>query len=166
MSLGSRGTGGRGLALRFPRFLSIREDKNVEDATNPDHVLSLFHKQSNRSAPTPQASATGPVCSDDDQDDATTSDTSIPSYASDEPKVTMDQLAEKLQNMGYTPLDFLTIYMNWYMDGEMKREDQTRQSQEFLLDFIHNIDAVVEGRISLAHRDQRSYAQVLAANQK
>jgi hypothetical protein len=103
---------------------------------------------------------------DDDQDDATTSDTSIPSYASDEPKVTMDQLAEKLQNMGYTPLDFLTIYMNWYMDGEMKREDQTRQSQEFLLDFINNIDAVVEGRISLAHRDQRSYAQVVSANQK
>jgi DNA ligase-1 len=59
---GRGGTGGRGLALRFPRFLSIREDKNVEDATNPDHVLSLFHKQSNRSAPTPQASATGPVC--------------------------------------------------------------------------------------------------------
>ena len=103
---------------------------------------------------------------DDDQDDATTSDTSIPSYASDEPKVTMDQLAEKLQNMGYTPLDFLTIYMNWYMDGELKREDQTRQSDEFLLDFINKIDAVVEGRISLAHRDQRSYAQVVSANQK
>jgi DNA ligase 1 len=67
---GRGGTGGRGLALRFPRFLSIREDKNVEDATNPDHVLSLFHKQSNRSAPPPQASATGSVFSDDDQDDA------------------------------------------------------------------------------------------------
>jgi len=103
---------------------------------------------------------------DNDQDDATTSDTSIPSYASDEPKVTMDQLAVKLQNMGYTPVDFLTIYMNWYMDGEMKREDQTRQSNEFLLDFINKIDAVVEGRISLAHRDQRSYAQVVSANQK
>jgi len=103
---------------------------------------------------------------DEDEDDATTSDTSIPSYASDEPKVTMDQLAEKLQNVGYTPLDFLTIYMNWYMDGELKREDQTRQSDEFLLDFMSKIDAVVEGRISLAHRDQRSYAQVVAANQK
>jgi DNA ligase-1 len=72
---GRGGTGGRGLALRFPRFLSIREDKNVEDATNPEHVLSLFHKQSNRSAPPPQASAKGPAhlasfCSDDDQDDA------------------------------------------------------------------------------------------------
>jgi len=48
---GRGATGGRGLALRFPRFLGIREDKNVEDASSPDLLLSLFHKQSNRAAP-------------------------------------------------------------------------------------------------------------------
>ena len=49
MAAYGEGPGGRGLALRFPRFLQIREDKSVEDATSPPHVLSLFHKQANRS---------------------------------------------------------------------------------------------------------------------
>ena len=42
---GSGGIGGRGLALRFPRFLRIREDKTVDSATSPTDLLDLFHKQ-------------------------------------------------------------------------------------------------------------------------
>ena len=47
---GKVGTGGRGLALRFPRFLALRGDKSIDDASTPDDVLSLFDKQANRAA--------------------------------------------------------------------------------------------------------------------
>jgi ATP-dependent DNA ligase I len=32
----------RGLGLRFPRFVSIRSDKNLEDATTSDEIVSLY----------------------------------------------------------------------------------------------------------------------------
>ena len=71
---------------------------------------------------------------------------------------TMEQLATKLQNMGYTPLDLLTLYMN----GILKRQDETRQTEEFLEILNDKIDDIVDGRITMAHVDQRSYAQVVA----
>ena len=74
---------------------------------------------------------------------------------------TMEQLATKLQNMGYTPLDLLTLFMN----GILKRQDETRQTEEFLETLNEKIDDIVDGRITMAHVDQRSYAQVAAAAQ-
>jgi hypothetical protein len=71
---------------------------------------------------------------------------------------TMDQLAVKLQNMGYTATDFLTLFM----DGILKRQDETRQSSEFLDDLNAKIDDIVDGKITMAHVDQRTYAQVAA----
>jgi hypothetical protein len=71
---------------------------------------------------------------------------------------TMEQLATKLQNMGYTPLDFLTLFMN----GILKRQDETRQTDEFLEILNDKIDDIVDGRITMAHVDQRTYAQVAA----
>jgi hypothetical protein len=74
---------------------------------------------------------------------------------------TMEQLATKLQNMGYTPVDFLTLFMC----DILKRNDPTRQTEEFLETLNEKIDDIVDGRITMAHVDQRSYAQVAAAAQ-
>ena len=35
----------RGLSTRFPRFLKVREDKSLEEATSSDHLAHLFRKQ-------------------------------------------------------------------------------------------------------------------------
>lgn len=35
----------RGLSLRFPRFLRVREDKGIEDATPADTIADLFRMQ-------------------------------------------------------------------------------------------------------------------------
>ena len=38
----------RGLSLRFPRFMRVREDKRITDASTPDFLASMWQKQDNR----------------------------------------------------------------------------------------------------------------------
>lgn len=35
----------RGLSLRFPRFLRVREDKSIEQATTPQSLASIWKAQ-------------------------------------------------------------------------------------------------------------------------
>lgn len=39
----------RGLSLRFPRFLRVREDKSIDEATTSDYLALLWRKQFERS---------------------------------------------------------------------------------------------------------------------
>ncbi|KAL4991392.1 ATP-dependent DNA ligase [Aspergillus falconensis] len=38
----------RGLSLRFPRFLKVREDKSIDEASTADYLALLYRKQSDR----------------------------------------------------------------------------------------------------------------------
>ncbi len=38
----------RGLSLRFPRFMKVREDKSIEEASTADFLAGLWRKQEAR----------------------------------------------------------------------------------------------------------------------
>ena len=38
----------RGLSLRFPRFMKLREDKGIQQATTPSFVASMYRSQDSR----------------------------------------------------------------------------------------------------------------------
>ncbi|KAI9722411.1 MAG: hypothetical protein M1828_004778 [Chrysothrix sp. TS-e1954] len=57
----------RGLSLRFPRFLKVREDKSIEEATTSDYLATIWRKQEAKTAPE-MGVAKGAAADDEDFD--------------------------------------------------------------------------------------------------
>lgn len=74
------------------------------------------------------------------------------------PNLTLEQIYEKLQNFGYTPLDILGHILQ--SEEGIKRADETRRTIEFHEEYSEKLWGLVCGNISLADRDLRTYAQV------
>ena len=71
-------------------------------------------------------------------------------------KVTSEQLAEKLTNLGYTLQDLLKLYT-----GKALKSSTKIYTKEYLTLFDERLEGILEGKISLAERDTRSYADVV-----
>ena len=74
-------------------------------------------------------------------------------------KVNLEQLAGKLQNMGYTMADILKFFVSDVKSGT----NEQKYDEQYIDKMENDINGVIEGTISLAHRDARSYAAVVAA---
>lgn len=59
---------GKGLSLRFPRFLRKREDKGIEEASTNEFLAGLWRKQEER-APTTTSKEVEDRGEEDDDDD-------------------------------------------------------------------------------------------------
>ena len=94
---------------------------------------------------------------DDDQEDDQEQDQEDDQEEEDDVVVSVEQLATKLQNMGYTMADVLTMFFA----GNIKQENNQRYTQEFLEKIDENIDGILNGSIALSSRDTRSYADVV-----
>ena len=87
---------------------------------------------------------------DDDEDDDEDED--------EESGPTLEQLATKLQNMGYKPADFLM-----FIFSGLKSDNKERYSQEFMDKLDDDVEDIIDGTIPLSMRDTRSYADVARA---
>jgi hypothetical protein len=77
----------------------------------------------------------------------------------EEVKVNLEQLAGKLTNMGYTMTDILKFFVS----DVKSQANEAKYDDQFIEKMENDINGVIEGTISLAHRDARSYAAVAAA---
>jgi hypothetical protein len=69
-------------------------------------------------------------------------------------RVTLEQTATKLQNLGYSVADILTLYLG----TTVRSENPEKYNVEFLIKMNEDLDGILDGSIALSQRDNRSYA--------
>lgn len=98
---------------------------------------------------------------DDEQDEDDDEEDEQQEQEEEDTRVSVEQLSKKLQNMGYTPADFLMMY--FYGDN-IKTEKKEKYNEEFLSKMDDDMYGLLNGSIPLNIRDKRTYAQVVTTN--
>ena len=75
--------------------------------------------------------------------------------------VSLEKLSAKLQNMGYTLTDFLSV---WLSDNNLKKENPEKYNKELEDKLADDVFSILNGSIPLSSRDRRSYAAVVREN--
>ena len=88
----------------------------------------------------------------DDDDDYTLTSSNL------ESEVSLEQLARKIEHMGYTFADIMRIALTY--EGLSINLDEERYTREHIKKLWNDIYGVVGGSISLSERDTRSYLDV------
>jgi hypothetical protein len=92
-------------------------------------------------------------------DEDSVADSDADDEGEEDVKVNLEQLAGKLTNMGYTMTDILKFFVS----DVKSQANEAKYDDQFIEKMENDINGVIEGTISLAHRDARSYAAVAAA---
>lgn len=87
---------------------------------------------------------------DDDQDDE-----------EHDSEVSLEKLSAKLENMGYTLTDFLSV---WLSNSNLKKENPEKYNKELEDKLADDVFGILDGSIPLSSRDTRSYAAVVREN--
>lgn len=75
--------------------------------------------------------------------------------------VSLEKLSAKLQNMGYTLTDFLSV---WLSENNLKKENPEKYNKELEDKLADDVFGILDGSIPLSSRDKRSYAAVTREN--
>jgi len=76
-----------------------------------------------------------------------------------EHKVTVEQLTSKLCNLGYSMADLI----KYVFDDLKSAKNEAKYDDEYIEKMAMDMSGIIDGSISLSHRDTRTYASVVAA---
>jgi hypothetical protein len=94
---------------------------------------------------------------DDDDDDSTSDHDSIESVIEG---ITVEQLAAKLTNMGYSNVDLVRLLIG-YKQYTVATENHDRYTPDFIHQLDDDVNGILNKDIPLVARDTRTYAQVI-----
>uniref|UniRef100_A0A6C0BAC2 RING-type domain-containing protein n=1 Tax=viral metagenome TaxID=1070528 RepID=A0A6C0BAC2_9ZZZZ len=95
---------------------------------------------------------------DEDQDDEDQDEDEGEEHDSE---VSLEKLSAKLQNMGYTLTDFLSV---WLSHSNLKKENPEKYNKELEDKLADDVFGILDGSIPLSSRDKRTYAAVVREN--
>jgi hypothetical protein len=72
-------------------------------------------------------------------------------------RVNLDQLANKMQNMGYSYADLL----GFYIDNKIVPSTSSRHNIDFFMKLGDDLHGIIDGTIPLSQKDNRSYRDVV-----